>query len=45
MRSILGGFSKDVSPKEYLMLWVGLVGNVVGLSLPKEMMWSRRNVN
>ena len=37
MRNILGGVKEEVSPVEYLMLWIGLVGIAVGLSLPKEM--------
>lgn len=36
MRKILGGMKGEVSPVEYLMLWIGLVGIAVGLSLPKE---------
>lgn len=42
MRNILGGIAKDISPVEYLMLWVGLVGNTVGLVLPKEIAVSGR---
>ena len=37
MCSILDGPMGEASPAEYLMLWVGLVGSAVGLSLPKEM--------
>ncbi len=41
MRNILGGIKGAVSPLEYLMLWIGLVGIAVGLSLPKEMALER----
>ncbi len=37
MRNVLAAVKRDLSPIEYLMLWVGLVGSAVGLSLPKEM--------
>ena len=39
MRNILGGIKQTASPLDYLMLWLGLVGSAVGLSLPKEMVW------
>ena len=45
MRNILGGINKEVSPMEYLMLWIGLVGNSVGLSLPKEIISEKQHVS
>ena len=45
MRNILGGIQINVGPREYLTLWVGLVGNAVGLSLPKEIFSEREDVN
>lgn len=44
MGNILGGLKGEVSPVEYLMLWIGLVGSAVGLSLPKEMISERGKV-
>lgn len=41
MCDILGGIEGEVSPVEYLMLWIGLVGSAVGLSLPKEIALER----
>ena len=41
MRNILGGIKRTVSPLEYLMLWIGLVGSAVGLSLPNEIALER----
>jgi hypothetical protein len=35
---MLKGIEREVSPVEYLMIWFGIVGAAVGLSLPKEMM-------
>lgn len=45
MRDILGGIKREVSPVEYLMLWIGLVGSAVGLSLPKEVVSEGKNVS
>lgn len=45
MRNILGGVKGEVSPVEYLMLWVGLVGITVGLSLPKDIIPKREDVS
>lgn len=44
MRDILGGIKGEVSPVAYVMLWIGLVGSAVGLSLPKEMISKGENV-
>ena len=44
MRNILGGIKEKVRPVEYLMLWIGLVGSAVGLSLPKEIITISKNV-
>lgn len=35
MRELLGG--RDVKALEYLLIWLGLVGSCVGLSVPKEL--------
>ena len=45
MRHLLGGIKGEVSPVEYLMLWIGLVGCAVGLSLPKEIVSETENLN
>ena len=45
MRDILGGVNGEVSPVEYLILWIGLVGSAVGLTLPKEIISKRENMN
>ena len=45
MRNILVGIKEEVSPVEYLMLWIGLVGSAVGLSLPKEIALERDKVS
>ena len=45
MRNVLGGMNGEVPPVKYLMLWIGLVGSAVGLSLPKEIVSKRDNVN
>ncbi len=37
MGEILRGIKKAVIPLEYLMIWTGVVGGAVGLSLPTEM--------
>ena len=36
MRVLTHRIEKQVSPWEYLVIWVGLVGGVVGLSISKE---------
>ena len=38
MESYLKGIDREVSPVEYLMIWIGIVGAAVGLSLPKAIM-------
>lgn len=45
MCDILGGIEGEVSPVEYLMLWIGLVGSAVGLSLPKEIALEREKLS
>ena len=45
IRNVLGGIKGQVSAVEYLMLWIGVVGSAVGLSLPKEMVPKRRKVS
>ena len=45
MREVLGGVKGEFSPVEYLMLWIGLVGSAVGLSLPKEMVSVREKAS
>jgi hypothetical protein len=37
MRVITRSIKEEITPLEYLMIWVGLVGAAVGLTLPKEM--------
>lgn len=37
MSEILSSLTHEVSPEQYLMIWLGLVGSAVGLTLPKEM--------
>ena len=37
MREIISSMKRQVSPQEYLMIWIGLVGNTVGLTVPKEL--------
>ena len=37
MKDMLKGIEREVSPAEYLMIWFGIVGASVGLSLPIEM--------
>ena len=41
MDSYLKGVDKDASPVEYLMIWIGIVGAAVGLSLPKAIMLAK----
>lgn len=41
MQNILGGIKGEVSPVKYMILWIGIVGSVVGLSLPKEIFSAR----
>ena len=36
MREVLGGMTENSSPVKYLILWMGIVGSAVGLSLPKS---------
>lgn len=36
MNNIIGNTSQKVSAEEYLIIWIGLVGSAVGLTLPKE---------
>ena len=36
MGEILEAKEREVSPVEYLMVWIGLVGNAVGLALSKD---------
>ena len=43
MRDILAVIERHVSPMEYLVLWIGLVGTAVSLSLPKEI-FSQKHV-
>lgn len=45
MCNTLVGIKEEVSPVEYLMLWIGLVGSAVGLTLPKEIALERENVS
>lgn len=45
MRNILSDMEGNVNPVEYMMLWIGLVGSTVGLSLPKEIVSMRENVD
>lgn len=35
MRNIAG--DRDVEPETYLLVWLGLVGNCIGLNLPSHM--------
>ncbi len=41
MDSYLKGIDREVSPVEYLMIWIGIVGAAVGLSLPNAIMLAR----
>lgn len=36
MSEILSSVKHAVTPEKYLMIWLGLVGSAVGLTLPKE---------
>ena len=40
MKEILKGVERKISPVEYLLIWFGIVGAAVGLSLSKEMIFS-----
>lgn len=42
MCDILGGIKGETTPLEYLVIWTGLVGVTVGLSLPKDMIIKMR---
>lgn len=39
MKEILNSVERKSSPVEYLLIWFGIVGAAVGLSLPKEMIF------
>ena len=41
MDNYLKGIDREVSPVEYLMIWIGIVGATVGLSLPNAIMLAK----
>jgi ubiquitin-like-conjugating enzyme ATG10 len=36
MRDIVG--DRDIDPEDYLLIWLGLVGNCVNLSVPSRLL-------
>lgn len=45
MSDILRGFERAIEPLEYLMIWIGLVGIAVGLSLPRDVVTKMREIS
>ena len=42
MRDLLESRGTEVKPLEYLLLWLGIVGNCVGLAIPLKIMKQMR---